>query len=167
MNISHELWQACHNELLVIREHIDRVSAIVTRLNPRPSGTTIQTECAEVIQKFICAKYDIRYQSLIGKSRANRFVQPRWLAIWLIRKYCPELTLNAVASMFGGRDHGSVIHAVNTLEERAQAYPVERRHLDSIDTECRTYLERRQLLPASEPSAPPRLRGETIINRKS
>jgi chromosomal replication initiation ATPase DnaA len=146
------LWQNCYNELRLLREQLDRVTAVVARLNPS-ADPSFHTDRAEQVQKWICVRLDVRYVALIGKSREGRFVRPRWLAMWLIRKYCDDLSLNAIGSMFGGRDHGTVLNAINCLEDGASVDPAQRKVLDDLDAACRAFLAERHLLPADAKAA--------------
>jgi hypothetical protein len=141
------LWQQTINELLLVREQLDRVTRIVHRLSPRLDTVSFQADRAEAIQKWVCARYDVRYAAICSKSRRQHLVRPRWLAIYLIDKFCPGLTLDAKGALFGGRDHGTIINAIRTLQNYASVDPKERQFLDTLTADCAAFLDQQNLTP--------------------
>jgi chromosomal replication initiator protein len=68
------------------------------------------------IQKEVASYFDVRLADLNGRSRTQLIIRPRHVAMYL----CRELTgasLKEVGQAFGGRDHGTVIHACRKVEE--------------------------------------------------
>lgn len=67
--------------------------------------------------------YDV--ESLCGKSRQRPLVTARQIAMYLFRDLT-DLSYPSIARLFGGRDHTTVIHAVDKIErqmgERQQIY---------------------------------------------
>lgn len=78
-------------------------------------------ECArlvtiENIQRTVAEYYNIKLSDLKSKSRARSIVRPRQMAMALAK----ELTKHSypdIGREFGGRDHTTVIHACNTINE--------------------------------------------------
>jgi chromosomal replication initiator protein len=74
------------------------------------SGITI-----DAIQRLVAEHFDIRLADMTSKRRPAHIVLPRQIAMYLAR----ELTDNSLAEIgetFGGRDHGTVIHACRRVE---------------------------------------------------
>jgi chromosomal replication initiator protein len=52
----------------------------------------------------------------MSKKRTKELTVPRQVAMYLIRELL-DLSLVEIGNLFGGRDHSTVIHAVNKVEE--------------------------------------------------
>ena len=85
---------------------------------PRRITTTL---ILEVTSK----KYGFELDELIGKSRRRPLVTARQVAMYVMRELT-DLSYPAIAREFGGRDHTTVIHAVDKIgalmNERRQIY---------------------------------------------
>ena len=73
----------------------------------------------EVIQKKVAEHYDIRISDLTGKRRPENIVFPRQVAMFLSRQLTGN-SLNAIGEAFGGRDHGTVLHACRLVQDRME-----------------------------------------------
>lgn len=69
----------------------------------------------ETIQKFICEFFDLRTADLRSKRRNRNITQPRQLAMYLCRRHT-HASYPTIGRHFGGRDHSTVIHAINVIE---------------------------------------------------
>ena len=76
-----------------------------------------QTVTLDAIQKTVCSHFSIRTQDLSSKRRTRNIVVPRQVAMYLCRKFL-RISLPTIGSLFGGRDHSTVIHAISTTERR-------------------------------------------------
>ncbi len=68
------------------------------------------------IQKIVCDYYQITIEDMNSKKRNNNFVLPRQVAMYLARNLTEE-SFPRIGIEFGGRDHTTVIHACNKIEE--------------------------------------------------
>ncbi len=71
----------------------------------------------EEIQRLIAEEFDLRVSDLTGRRRTANVAHPRQLAMYLARKHT-ETSLQDIGAAFGGRDHGTVIHAARTIEQK-------------------------------------------------
>ncbi len=69
----------------------------------------------EGIQKRVADHYQIRHSDMTSKRRPNAIAFPRQIAMYLCRQLTRH-SLQEIGEAFGGRDHGTVIHAVKTVE---------------------------------------------------
>ena len=69
----------------------------------------------EGIQKRVADHYQIRHTDMTSKRRPNAIAFPRQIAMYLSRQLTRH-SLQEIGDAFGGRDHGTVIHAVKTVE---------------------------------------------------
>lgn len=74
----------------------------------------------DTIEKVICEFYAITSNDLKGKSKKKEIATGRQIAMYLA-KQLTESSLKTIGLHFGGRDHSTVIHAVNTIARRIEA----------------------------------------------
>lgn len=82
---------------------------IITK-NPYASNDIVS------IQKAVADYYKITVEVLKGKKRSANIVYPRMVAMYLCRMLTDQ-SFPRIGLEFGGRDHSTVIHAVDKIEE--------------------------------------------------
>lgn len=73
----------------------------------------------EVIQKKVAEHYDIRLADMTSKRRPENIAFPRQVAMYLSRQMT-ESSLNTIGEAYGGRDHGTVLHACRLVKDRME-----------------------------------------------
>jgi chromosomal replication initiator protein len=73
----------------------------------------------EVIQKRVAEHFDIRLADMTSKRRPENIAFPRQIAMYLSRQMT-EGSLNTIGEAFGGRDHGTVMHACRLVKDRME-----------------------------------------------
>jgi chromosomal replication initiator protein len=73
----------------------------------------------EVIQKRVAEHFDIRLADMTSKRRPENIAFPRQVAMYLSRQMT-ESSLNTIGEAFGGRDHGTVLHACRLVKDRME-----------------------------------------------
>jgi len=73
----------------------------------------------EVIQKRVAEHYDIRLADMTSKRRPENIAFPRQVAMFLSRQMT-ENSLSSIGEAFGGRDHGTVLHACRLVKDRME-----------------------------------------------
>lgn len=100
--------------------------------SPKQSNVTI-----EIIQRVTADYFALSFNDLKGKKRTKAIAYPRQLAMYIAREIT-EYSTTEVGMEFGGRDHTTVMHACQKIEERIRADPT----LDStINTLIRSIKE--------------------------
>jgi chromosomal replication initiator protein len=69
----------------------------------------------EVIQKRVADHFQIRNTDMTSKRRPNNIAIPRQVAMYLARTLTKH-SLQEIGDAFGGRDHGTVIHACKAVD---------------------------------------------------
>ena len=69
------------------------------------------------IQTLVAQEFKIRVADINGRRRTANVAHPRQVAMYLARKHT-QSSLQDIGAAFGGRDHGTVIHATKTIEEK-------------------------------------------------
>jgi len=69
----------------------------------------------ETIQKRVADHYQIRHSDMTSKRRPNNIAIPRQIAMYLTRTLTKH-SLQEIGDAYGGRDHGTVIHACKAVD---------------------------------------------------
>jgi len=88
----------------------------------------------EGIQKRVADHYQIRHSDMTSKRRPNAIAFPRQIAMYLSRQLTRH-SLQEIGQAFGGRDHGTVIHAVKTVENMMDQDDSVRGSVDFLKTQ--------------------------------
>jgi chromosomal replication initiator protein len=86
----------------------------------------------EEIQRIVCDRLDISEDLVRAKTRKREVVRARQIAMYFCKQYTQH-SLKTIGLHFGGRDHSTVIHANNTVEERLEDDDQFREVVDEID----------------------------------
>jgi chromosomal replication initiator protein len=73
----------------------------------------------EHIQKRVAEHFDIRLADMTSRRRPENIAFPRQIAMFLARQMT-ESSLNTIGEAFGGRDHGTVLHACRLVKDRME-----------------------------------------------
>lgn len=96
----------------------------------KPTPARIATD--DIID-VVCEHYNVRMNDLLSQRRTKNLAFPRHVAMFLTKELT-QLTLTEIGSFFGGRDHSTVLHAINKIKG-----------LRLKDTELRNEIERFEL----------------------
>lgn len=83
------------------------------------------------ILEAVCREYDVIPDDLRSLSRAARVTWPRQVTMYLARQLT-ELSLQDVGRPFGGRNHATVSHACERVEQRRAADPAAGTRIDAL-----------------------------------
>ena len=67
------------------------------------------------IQKQVADFYNITQGDILGKKRVKQIVMPRQIAMYLSRELT-DSSLPKIGNEFGGKDHTTVLHAIDKIE---------------------------------------------------
>src|SRR5471030_2891695 len=73
----------------------------------------------ETIQKRVADHFQIRHSDMTSKRRPNNIAIPRQVAMYLSRTLTKH-SLQDIGDAFGGRDHGTVIHACKAVDNMCE-----------------------------------------------
>lgn len=85
----------------------------------------------EQIQQAVCKQLDVPLSLLTGKTRKQEIVFARQLAMFLIRELI-SVPLKTIGNHFGGRDHTTVMHAIDTIKTQVSRDDQTRRILAAV-----------------------------------
>lgn len=85
--------------------------------SPKQNNVTIET-----IQKVVADYFSLSYTDLKGKKRTKAISFPRQMAMFIAREIT-EYSTTELGMEFGGRDHTTIMHGCQKIEERLKAEP--------------------------------------------
>lgn len=86
------------------------------------------------IQRRVAEHYDIRLADMTSKRRPANIAFPRQVAMYLARELTKS-SLNEIGDAFGGRDHGTVLHAHRLVKKRVKDDDKTRQVVSMLDGE--------------------------------
>ena len=85
----------------------------------------------DYIQKTVCEYFDISIEKLKEKTRKRSIVQARQLSMYLAKNYTKN-SLKVIGKHFGGRDHSTVIHSCQAVQNLLDTDPEFKDNVDDI-----------------------------------
>ena len=87
----------------------------------------------EQIQRRVAEHFDVRLADMTSKRRPANIAFPRQVAMYLARELT-KASLNEIGDAFGGRDHGTVLHACKLVKRRMKEQDSIRQTISFIDS---------------------------------
>ena len=85
----------------------------------------------DILEK-VCKHYNVAQQHVFSKSRKRDYVQVRQVSMYLAQKYT-KMPASRIGQLIGNRDHSTVIHSCNTVEQRLKVDKAFSAELSSIE----------------------------------
>jgi chromosomal replication initiator protein len=76
----------------------------------------------DTIQKVVAENYSLSSNDLRGQKRTKNIVLPRQIAMYIAREIT-EFSTTEIGQSFGGRDHTTVMHSCQKIEEQIHTDP--------------------------------------------
>ena len=92
-----------------------------------------QAVTIEQIQRKVAEHFDVRLADMTSKRRPANIAFPRQIAMYLARELT-KMSLNEIGDAFGGRDHGTVLHACKLVKRRMKEQDSIRQTISFIDS---------------------------------
>ena len=103
---------AGYNNLIDRKLDLDAVERLLSDLLHEEAVSKVTVD---QIQRRVTDYYKIRFSEMIGRRRTSEIVFPRQVAMYICRTLTGD-PLKSIGDAFGGRDHGTVIHACKQVE---------------------------------------------------
>ncbi len=85
----------------------------------------------EILDK-VCTHYNVSQQNVFSKSRKRDYVIVRQVSMYLAQKYT-KMPASRIGQLIGNRDHSTVIHSCNTIEQRLKIDKAFLEEMNSIE----------------------------------
>ena len=102
-----------HGSISGRRIDVELANEVLEDLFPAGEGTI----SIDVIQGEVCRYFGVTLDELTGDKRTRRIVGPRQTAMYLSRELT-DASLPAIGRSFGGRDHTTVMYAVQKVADQ-------------------------------------------------
>jgi len=112
---------------------IDRIEHLLRDLLREEASRQVTIDS---IQKAVAEHFDIRLADMTSRRRPASIAFPRQVAMYLSRNLTKG-SLMEIGEAFGGRDHGTVIHACKKVAERLDQEPSLKDTLGVLETRLR------------------------------
>ena len=112
----------------ISRETVEQLLRDILREEAKKTVTIDQ------IQKNVAEYFDVRLADMTSKRRPANIAFPRQVAMYLARCHT-KASLHEIGDTFGGRDHGTVLHACKTVSVRMKKEDQVRQSIMMLDTQ--------------------------------
>ena len=85
----------------------------------------------EILEK-VCLHYNVEQRQVFSKSRKRDYVQVRQVSMYLAQKYT-KMPAGRIGQLIGNRDHSTVIHSCNAIEQRLKVDLAFQAEISSIE----------------------------------
>jgi chromosomal replication initiator protein len=143
-DVIHLIADAVRSNVRVLEGALVRLLAY-SRLRARPVTVALAREALRIdprgpaasrrgvarVQDVVAAEWNVTPEALISKRRSRDLLEPRQVAMYLSRELL-DMTLSAVGEAFGGRDHSTVVNALDRLETALSRNPLLADRIDRV-----------------------------------
>ncbi len=122
-------------------KHLRRLLALRAEANILEAQVmhgTSSKEAVAIITKTVCEKYKVEFQRLVSPGREQSVVVPRQIVFYLARSLI-NMPFERIGESFG-RDHGTVMHACRSIEDRMSTQDDFRQKVTALSKQCRENL---------------------------
>lgn len=116
---------AAKSSLLGAIVDLDLAESVVQNIARQKHVITI-----DIIKKMVCKYYKVTMNELVSRSRKQRIVRPRQVAIYLSRRYT-DRPLQSIGKSFN-RYHATALHAINSVERGLKNDAPVRKHVEFL-----------------------------------
>ncbi len=92
----------------------------------------------DMVEKVVCDYFNITIDALMSKSRKRQIVQARQIAMYTCRNLIDNCSLATIGAEIGGKDHATVLHACNTVQDLMATDKAFRRYVSDIEKSLTT-----------------------------
>lgn len=112
---------------------VEKVEHLLRDLIREEAGRQVSIDS---IQKVVAEHFDVRLADMTSRRRPASIAFPRQVAMYLSRSLTKG-SLMEIGEAFGGRDHGTVIHACKKVAERVVDEPGLKESIARIESQLR------------------------------
>ena len=87
----------------------------------------------DTIVSTVCEYFNITRDQMLSKTRKRQIVQARQIAMYECRNLVQNCSLSTIGAELGGKDHATVLHACNTVQDLMSTDKLFRQWVDDIE----------------------------------
>ena len=110
--------------------------ALSDKIRPVQGGTVVTRQMPSIdkVQEIVAKRWGVTPEGLRSKARIKTLTVPRQIAMYLARDML-QMQLVEIGQSFGGRDHSTVIHSVDKVQQQLQRDRAFRERVESARQE--------------------------------
>ena len=119
------------------------------------------------IETVLLEQTGLKMQTVLSKTRTREVVRMRCVLVYLIKKHT-TMTLLSIGNYFNGKDHSSIIHMLNVVEDwksQPKAWAKELSILNDLDMALKGYNKTNLIKWVNTSNEIPETIKNTIINK--
>ncbi|MBQ6059159.1 MAG: chromosomal replication initiator protein DnaA [Clostridia bacterium] len=117
---------------LVILDHVEvNLTSAQTAIRDVLSDNVTVPMLIDRVLKEVSSYFSLTIDDLCSKKRSADIASARQIAMYLIREMA-DVSLAQIGDVFGGRDHTTVLHSVNKVEDEIETNPSLKRDVEEI-----------------------------------
>ena len=109
----------------------DSVEFLMEALRDSSSNQSSEITVSKITE-VTCEYFGIKQSDICGKKKTKELVEPRQMAMYLVTTILPEIPLASIGQYFGGRDHTTVIHARDKIQQKITEDIVYKKRVEDI-----------------------------------
>ena len=87
----------------------------------------------DLVISNVCEYFNITREMLLSATRKRQIVQARQIAMYECRNLIQNCSLSTIGSELGGKDHATVLHACNTVQDLMATDKLFRQWVEDIE----------------------------------
>lgn len=109
----------------------DSIEFVMEALRDSANNQSNEITVSKVVD-VTCEYFGIKKADICGKKKTKELVEPRQLAMYIVTYILPDVPLATIGQFFGGRDHTTVIHARDKIQQKILDDPIYKKRVEDI-----------------------------------
>ena len=109
----------------------DSVEFVTEALRDSSNNQNNEISISKIVD-VTCDYFGIKKADICGKKKTKELVEPRQLAMYIVTYILPDVPLATIGQFFGGRDHTTVIHARDKIQQKILEDPIYKKRLEDV-----------------------------------
>ena len=109
----------------------DRIDFVTEALRDSSNNQSNEITISKIVS-VTCDYFSIKQADICGKKKTKELVEPRQMAMYLVTSILPEVPLASIGQFFGGRDHTTVIHARDKIQQKITEDALYKKRVEDI-----------------------------------
>lgn len=118
-----KIFESFSSGIIDLNTSVEQMFSEIEKINEGvyidPEHREFERPAPDDIIRIVSKTFGVSVEDIVGASRKRDFVEPRQFAMTLCRAFCnPTLwSLKKIGNKFSGRDHSTVLYAIDTVED--------------------------------------------------
>ena len=109
----------------------DSVEFVTEALRDSSNNQNNEISISKIVD-VTCDYFGIKKADICGKKKTKELVEPRQLAMYIVTYILPDVPLATIGQFFGGRDHTTVIHARDKIQQKILEDPIYKKRVEDV-----------------------------------